>query len=132
MGLSNCVYLWSAATSRVTKLCDLGPEDTVTSVSWTQRGNHLAVGTNKGEVPGDRKRGRGNSHQPQRGGGTTWTRWWFQIRYFFIFTQYLGKIPILTHIFQMGWFNHQRVEDQGVALTPEINRVSLGWKIHVG
>ena len=20
---------------------------------------------------------------------------------------YLGKIPILTHIFQMGWFNHQ-------------------------
>jgi len=50
VGLSNCVYLWSAATSRVTKLCDLGPEDTVTSVSWTQRGNHLAVGTNKGEV----------------------------------------------------------------------------------
>ena len=32
-------------------------------------------------------------------------RWWFQI--FFIFTLYLGKIPILTHIFQRGWFNHQ-------------------------
>ena len=62
VGLSNCVYLWSAATSRVTKLCDLGPEDTVTSVSWTQRGNHLAVGTNKGEVPGDR------GEPPQPGG----------------------------------------------------------------
>ena len=31
--------------------------------------------------------------------------WWFQI--FFIFHPYLGKIPILTHIFQRGWFNHQ-------------------------
>ena len=50
VGLNNCVYLWSACTSRVTKLCDLGQEDTVTSVSWTQRGTHLAVGTNKGEV----------------------------------------------------------------------------------
>ena len=50
MGLSNCVYLWSACTSRVTKLCDLGQEDSVTSVAWTQRGSHLAVGTNKGEV----------------------------------------------------------------------------------
>ena len=25
----------------------------------------------------------------------------------FYFHPYLGKIPILTHIFQMGWFNHQ-------------------------
>ena len=24
---------------------------------------------------------------------------------------YLGKIPILTHIFQMGWFNHQLDDD---------------------
>ena len=23
------------------------------------------------------------------------------------FHPYLGKIPILTHIFQMSWFNHQ-------------------------
>ncbi|CAD7962745.1 unnamed protein product [Amoebophrya sp. A25] len=50
VGLSNCVYLWSACTSRVTKLCDLGGEDTVTSVSWTQRGTHLAVGTHSGDV----------------------------------------------------------------------------------
>ena len=36
--------------SKVTKLCDLGPEDSVTSVSWTQRGTHLSVGTSLGEV----------------------------------------------------------------------------------
>ena len=33
-------------------------------------------------------------------------QWWFQI--FFYFHPYLGKIPILTNIFQMGW-NHQLV-----------------------
>ena len=32
------------------------------------------------------------------------TRWWFQL--FFYVHPYLGKISILTHIFQMGW-NHQ-------------------------
>ena len=30
--------------------------------------------------------------------------WWFQR--FFYFHPYLGKIPILTNIFQLGW-NHQ-------------------------
>lgn len=51
VGLGSCVYLWSACTSKVTKLCDLAQsEDLVTSVSWAQRGTHLAVGTNKGEV----------------------------------------------------------------------------------
>ena len=35
------------------------------------------------------------------------TGWWFQIFFIFIiFHPYLGKIPILTNIFQMGW-NHQ-------------------------
>ena len=33
------------------------------------------------------------------------SRWW-QLKYFFNFHPYLGKIPILTNIFQMGW-NHQ-------------------------
>lgn len=37
VGLSSCVYLWSACTSKVTMLCDLGPGDSVTSVSWSQR-----------------------------------------------------------------------------------------------
>eukprot|EP00250_Pteridium_aquilinum_P008694 c18141_g1_i1 orf=281-1864(+) len=50
VGLGTCVYLWSACTSKVTKLCDLGPDDTVCSVGWTQRGTYLAVGTNLGEV----------------------------------------------------------------------------------
>ena len=38
--------------------------------------------------------------------GRTVTRWWFQI-FLFDFHPYLGKWSILTHIFQMGWFNHQ-------------------------
>ena len=37
---------------------------------------------------------------------STLFRWWFQI--FFNFQPYLGKIPILTNIFQLGW-NHQLV-----------------------
>ena len=35
-------------------------------------------------------------------------RWWFQICLFF-HPGSLGKIPILTNIFQGGWFNHQPV-----------------------
>mmetsp|Transcript_19405 Transcript_19405/g.23894 ORF Transcript_19405/g.23894 Transcript_19405/m.23894 type:complete len:781 (+) Transcript_19405:601-2943(+) len=52
VGLGSCVYLWSACTSKVTKLCDLGAnsQDSVTSVAWTQRGTHLAVGINIGQV----------------------------------------------------------------------------------
>lgn len=62
VGLASCVYLWSACTSKVTKLCDLSGasddnnnnssnnEDVVTSVSWAQRGTHLAIGTNRGNI----------------------------------------------------------------------------------
>mgnify|MGYP000929521941 FL=1 len=50
VGLSSCVYLWSAQNSKVTKLCDLGVNDTITSVSWAPRGGFLSVGTNSGEV----------------------------------------------------------------------------------
>ncbi|KAG6550819.1 hypothetical protein Mapa_007615 [Marchantia paleacea] len=50
VGLGTCVYLWSACTSKVTKLCDFTPTDIVCSVGWTQRGTYLAVGTNLGEV----------------------------------------------------------------------------------
>ena len=33
---------------------------------------------------------------------------WFQLfSIIFYVHPYLGKIPILTNIFQMGWFNHQ-------------------------
>ena len=51
VGLGGCVYLSRVCTSKVTKLCDLSnSEDTVTLISWAQRGTHLSVGTNKGEV----------------------------------------------------------------------------------
>ena len=51
VGLGTCVYLWSAATSRVTKLVDLrGTNDSICSVSWSNRGTYLAVGTNSGDV----------------------------------------------------------------------------------
>jgi cell division cycle 20-like protein 1 (cofactor of APC complex) len=49
VGLGNSVYLWNAGTSQVTKLCEL-VNDSVTSVSWIQRGTHLAVGSNHGTV----------------------------------------------------------------------------------
>ena len=51
VGLGTCVYLWSACTSKVTKLCDLGGDDCVSSVAWmAHRGALLAVGTNNGGV----------------------------------------------------------------------------------
>lgn len=50
VGLGNCVYMWNASTSKVTKLCDLGGDDAVTTVGWSQRGGHLGVGTNKGDL----------------------------------------------------------------------------------
>ncbi|KAL6076452.1 Protein FIZZY-RELATED 2 [Balamuthia mandrillaris] len=50
VALGDCVYLWNASTSQVTRLCNLAPADSVTSVCWTQRGTHLAVGTHKGLV----------------------------------------------------------------------------------
>lgn len=48
VGLSSSVYLWSAMTSKVSKLCDLGINDSVTAVSWTLRGPMLGIGTNSG------------------------------------------------------------------------------------
>lgn len=51
VGLGTSVYLWSACTSQVTKLCDLASrEDSVSSVSWSEKGNYIAVGTFKGDV----------------------------------------------------------------------------------
>ncbi|CAH8391965.1 unnamed protein product [Eruca vesicaria subsp. sativa] len=50
VGLGNCVYLWNACSSKVTKLCDLGADDSVCSVGWAFRGTHLAIGTSTGKV----------------------------------------------------------------------------------
>lgn len=35
---------------QVVKLCDLGIDDSVSSVGWAQRGTHLAVGTSNGKI----------------------------------------------------------------------------------
>jgi cell division cycle 20-like protein 1 (cofactor of APC complex) len=35
---------------QVTKLCDLGVDETVCSVGWALRGTHLAIGTSSGTV----------------------------------------------------------------------------------
>ncbi|KAF5192185.1 Fizzy-related like [Thalictrum thalictroides] len=50
VGLGTCVYLWTASNSKVTKLCDLGPSDSVCSVQWTREGSYLSIGTHLGEV----------------------------------------------------------------------------------
>lgn len=50
VGLGTSVYLWSACTSKVTKLCDLGANDNVTSVSWARKGSLLSIGSNTGKV----------------------------------------------------------------------------------
>ncbi|XP_044538687.1 fizzy-related protein homolog [Gracilinanus agilis] len=51
VGLGSRAYLWNAATCQVTKLCDLSSdEDYVTSVNWSEQGNLVAVGTDKGLV----------------------------------------------------------------------------------
>lgn len=49
VGLGSSVYMWNAQTSKVNKLCTLA-DDTVTSVSWIQKGTHIAIGTSKGLV----------------------------------------------------------------------------------
>lgn len=50
VGLENAVFVWSACNSKVTKLCEAPQNETVTSVSWSQSGNHIAVGNSLGEV----------------------------------------------------------------------------------
>ncbi|KAJ6717911.1 PROTEIN FIZZY-RELATED 3 [Salix purpurea] len=50
VGLGTCVYLWTASNSKVTRLCDLGPNDSVCSVQWTREGSYISVGTQLGQV----------------------------------------------------------------------------------
>jgi len=50
VGLSSCIYIWSASSGKVTKLHDLGPRDCVTSACWSKQGQHLSIGTNSGVV----------------------------------------------------------------------------------
>jgi len=50
VALGSTVYLWSACTSKVTKLCELPADDAVTSISWALTGNQISVGTTSGQV----------------------------------------------------------------------------------
>jgi len=50
VGLGSCVYVWNAFTSKVTKLCDLGVNDTVTSVSSSNDGQYVTIGSQNGTV----------------------------------------------------------------------------------
>eukprot|EP00929_Paragymnodinium_shiwhaense_P111843 TRINITY_DN80132_c0_g1_i1.p1 TRINITY_DN80132_c0_g1~~TRINITY_DN80132_c0_g1_i1.p1 ORF type:complete len:471 (+),score=92.60 TRINITY_DN80132_c0_g1_i1:87-1499(+) len=78
VGLSNAVYLWSAVTGRVTKLCELA-DDKVTSVSWSQTGHHLAVGTDMGEAqvwdPVETKKLRTMTGHRARVGAMAWNNY---------------------------------------------------------
>lgn len=48
VGLGTAVYIWSASSQRVSKLCEVPESDAITSVTWAQTGTHLAVGTHSG------------------------------------------------------------------------------------
>ncbi|TQD90699.1 hypothetical protein C1H46_023752 [Malus baccata] len=56
--LQDDFYLNLVDSSKVTKLCDLGIDDSVCSIGWAQRGTHLAVGTSNGEVQQQAKKNR--------------------------------------------------------------------------
>lgn len=50
VGLGSCVYIWSSHNGKVTKLNDVGPSDSIASLSWSQGGQYLGVGTFSGNV----------------------------------------------------------------------------------
>jgi cell division cycle protein 20 (cofactor of APC complex) len=51
VALGQTVYLWNASTGNIDELCTTPEEsDHITSVSWVQDGNYVAVGTNNAEV----------------------------------------------------------------------------------
>ena len=49
VGLASSVYLWNAANSKVSKLCDLG-ESQVTGLGWALNSPHIAIGNQSGVV----------------------------------------------------------------------------------
>ena len=50
VGLGSCIYLWSALSSKVTKLNDIGPSNRVTSVQWSRDGALFGIGTHTGDL----------------------------------------------------------------------------------
>ncbi|KXN93374.1 hypothetical protein AN958_00300 [Leucoagaricus sp. SymC.cos] len=81
VGLGSCVYLWTAHNAQVSKLCDLAESnDTISSVSWVQKGTTLAVGTLAGRMhiydasTLQLQRTYQHAHQ-QRIGALAWNSW---------------------------------------------------------
>lgn len=50
VALGQCVYLWNATSGDITELLSLEGDDYVSSVSWTESGTHVAVGTAGGQT----------------------------------------------------------------------------------
>ncbi|KAJ7809800.1 WD40 repeat-like protein [Mycena olivaceomarginata] len=51
VGLGSCVYLWNAQNTTVNRICDVSDSnDSISSVSWVQKGSTLAVGTSSGRL----------------------------------------------------------------------------------
>ena len=50
VALKNEVYLWNAFTGNIDKLLTLDEAEYISSVSWTQDGNFLAIGTSEGKT----------------------------------------------------------------------------------
>lgn len=50
VALGSSVYLWSAYTSKVTKLMDAGDDETISSICWSAKGSHVAIGSSSGTV----------------------------------------------------------------------------------
>ena len=48
VGLERSVYIWSAQTCQVRKICEVERDDQITSVGFSTTGSNLAVGTAKG------------------------------------------------------------------------------------
>lgn len=76
VGLGSCVYLWSACTSKVTRLVDYGDTGAVCSVAWSGRGSYLSIGTDRGDVQiwdaAQCKRVRSMAGHKQRVGCMSW------------------------------------------------------------
>lgn len=77
VGLGKSLYLWEALSSKITKLLQFDGDDSVASVAWSPKGNHLAVGSNKGLVqvwdyPSGRKITSAKTHK-ERVGTMSWS-----------------------------------------------------------
>ncbi|KAJ5066104.1 fizzy-related protein [Anaeramoeba ignava] len=48
VGISKYVFLLNVKTGSVTRICELGSDDKISTVSWIQRGTHIAIGTKNG------------------------------------------------------------------------------------